>query len=125
MSKLWIKLNTVNPVNPDRAIEVDVGDFFLAFDAVLENREEGYKIPIGQVAICVDCGATLKQTWADSMGKGGLECNCSSWECPISPMSGTAYIQSKLKRVRHFTDVERAEMALRTYGLDTRLLKDK
>ena len=113
MSTLRINLNPSRGGGP----EVDVGDFFLSIDAALENTQEGYKLPISMTAICMDCNSEIRQVYATSFGEGGLECKCSTWICPISLFSGTAYVQHKLKRVRKFSKEEVTERALEAYGI--------
>jgi len=117
MSEIRLVVN-LSPDSSGEKPEVSVGEqFFLSVNARLENRDAGYYISLQDHAVCLDCHNRLVQTYANSMGIGGMECRCSVWECPISMFSGTAYVQSGLRRVRKFTAEEQRARALRAYGL--------
>ena len=118
MTKLTLNLNPYLPSDHPR-VEVDVGDFFLGYGAALENKEEEYKLPIAEMPTCMRCHGKLRQVYATSLGEGGLECKCSTWICPISPFSGSAYTQYGLKRQREFTKDEIIERAMQDAGKKT------
>jgi hypothetical protein len=110
---LWLNLN---PNDERAAIEVKTDHFFLGVFPAIENREQGYKIPVESKAICIKCDSEIKQYSSTSLGYGELRCRCSEWVCPISPFSGAAYVQDKLERVRPFSKEEIIERALRESG---------
>jgi hypothetical protein len=92
--------------------EIDIPDSVHFLDPELLVEGSGYSIKLSTTWVCGECRQHINQRSANSFGVGGLECWCSSWECPISMMSGTAHVSLKLKLVERWTEETKKRKAL-------------
>jgi hypothetical protein len=77
----------------------------------------GYSIALKGEWVCDKCHQHINQRNANSFGVGGLECWCSSWEAPISMMSGTAHLSFGLRLVERWTEETKKRKALEARGI--------
>ena len=100
------------------------------YNAGLQIDPEGYFIPFGDLVVCAKCQRPIEHV-STSTGSsafsamGGLQCDCSLWECAASPFSGSVYPDTNWKRVRIFTSEDRVRQKLATMPDEERLALKK